>query len=180
MCGRFTLVTKESDLFETFHIENNQFGDIHSMYNIAPTNTIPGVAVYEGKRTLMDYKWGLIPFWSKTSKTSYSLINARAETVQSKPAFRSIFVKNRIVIPATGFYEWRKEGPDKQPFHIVLKNEHLLGFAGLYDEWKDENEQIIRSCTIITTEPNSYISDLNLHDRMPVILDKESMDTYMA
>jgi putative SOS response-associated peptidase YedK len=131
-------------------------------------------------RIIMPYKWGLIPFWAKDSKIGYSMINARAETVQSKPAFRGIFVKNRIVVIASGFYEWRKEGSDKQPFHVVIKNKNVLAFAGMYDEWKDKDGQVIRSATIITTEPNEYISDLRLHDRMPVILDNDSMDVWRA
>jgi putative SOS response-associated peptidase YedK len=116
-------------------------------------------------------RWGLVPYWAKDIKIGFSLINAKAETVAEKPAFRDVFKDRRCIIPADGFYEWRKlDSKSKQPYAIVMKDRSVFGFAGLWERWKDRaSGQTIQSCTIITTTPNEVCAPI--HDRMPVILE---------
>jgi len=109
---------------------------------------------------------------------SARLINARSETVTEKPAFREAFKRSRCVIPADGFYEWKREGAGKQPFYFALRDENLFGFAGLWDRWKDENGKVIESCAILTTEANEVLRPV--HDRMPVILHPETYDEWLG
>jgi putative SOS response-associated peptidase YedK len=177
MCGRFTLTSELNDIMDTFEIEINEYPEYKPRFNIPPTSTVAGILDADGKRVLRGFKWGLIPFWASSSKVGYSMINARAETIQTKPAYRNIFVKNRIVIPSDGFYEWRKEDGEKQPYRIQLSSEKVFGFAGLYDTWKNAEGEIVWSCTIITTTPNRLTQ--KIHDRMPVILDKSGVDVWL-
>jgi putative SOS response-associated peptidase YedK len=121
-------------------------------------------------RELVQLRWGLIPFWSKEAKTPYSTINARAETVATKPTYRQAFKQRRCLIPANGFFEWHKLDHGKQPYYIHLKDKRLMAFAGLWEHWEKEG-QIIESCSIIVTTANSLMTEI--HDRMPVILKPE-------
>ena len=118
-------------------------------------------------------KWGLIPSWAKDPKIGHRLINARAETLQEKPSFRSAFKRRRCLILADGFYEWLKLESNKQPYYIHLQDRQLFAFAGLWEEWHSQQHEVIVSCCIITTEANELIKPL--HHRMPLIL---SCDTY--
>ena len=122
-------------------------------------------------------KWGLIPHWAKDASVATSTINAKSETVATKPAFRDPFKYRRCLIPADAFYEWKKNGASKQPYCFEVKNGELFAFAGLWDGWKDGNGNWLRTCTILTTMPNSVTSAI--HDRMPVILDRESYDLWL-
>jgi putative SOS response-associated peptidase YedK len=131
----------------------------------------------DGKRLLKGFKWGLIPRWAKNSKVGYSMINARAETLQTKPAFRSLIDSKRVVIPSSGYYEWRKEQGEKQPYLFQVKSDQIMGFAGLYDTWKNPEGEIIWSTTIITTTPNDMAEEI--HDRMPVILNPSGVDVWL-
>lgn len=176
MCGRFTLVGDASDVLEAFHVEDTQF-DYVPRYNIAPSQTIAVVANLDGRRTLQGYRWGLVPKWAKDIKIGFKMINARAETLDTKPAFRSLIARNRIIILADGFYEWKQVSDGKQPYRFQIKGQGIFGFAGLYDEWKDPEGGVLRSCTIITTRPNELVR--NVHDRMPVILDKDGVDAWL-
>ncbi|WP_408976310.1 SOS response-associated peptidase [Paenibacillus jiagnxiensis] len=177
MCGRFTLVADESEVFETFSVERVDY-EYSPRYNVAPSQTIAAIAHWDGERVLTGYRWGLIPFWAKDAKIGYKMINARAETIESKPAFRNLLSRNRVVIPSDGFYEWKKAGDDKQPFRFQLESKKVFGFAGLFDTWEHpENGEMIRSCTIITTEPNQLVQDV--HDRMPVILNSEGVNMWL-
>jgi putative SOS response-associated peptidase YedK len=115
-------------------------------------------------------RWGLVPSWSKEPKSSYSLINARAETVAEKPAYRAPFRRRRCLIPANGFYEWKQKGGRKQPYHIRMKDGEPFAFAGLWERWEGDG-QVIESCSIIATEANNVVR--LIHDRMPVILAPE-------
>ncbi|KKP37169.1 MAG: hypothetical protein UR27_C0008G0004 [Candidatus Peregrinibacteria bacterium GW2011_GWA2_33_10] len=116
-------------------------------------------------------KWGFIPHFMKDSKIGFSLINARGETVNTKPFFKFALRDQRCLVPTSGFYEWKRNGNQKIPYYIHLKNEPLFAFAGLYDVWEDENKKKIFSFTIITTEANKILKEI--HDRMPVILNEE-------
>jgi putative SOS response-associated peptidase YedK len=144
-------------------------------YNIAPTQFVPVVRHLEAERFLSAMKWGLIPSWAKDDKIGGKMINARAETVAEKPAFRSAFKSRRCIIPTSGFYEWKKLERGKQPFYFYLKDKPVFGFAGLWEEWRDtKSGEVLESCTIITTEANEVL--LPVHDRMPVILKTEDYE----
>ena len=139
-------------------------------YNIAPTQDVLAIRLERvGQQEAVQLRWGLIPFWAKDEKISYSTINARAETVARKPAFRDAFKKRRCLIAADGYYEWKKpEDGSKQPYRITLDPEQPFSFAGLWEHWEKDNK-VIESCTIIVTDANELTKDI--HGRMPVILD---------
>lgn len=120
--------------------------------------------------------WGLIPFWAKDAKIGNSLINARSETVETKPAFRHAFQKKRCLIPVDGFYEWKRDGKTEQPFHIQMRDESIFALAGLWEIW-DSPQGAVESCSLITTTPNELMAEI--HDRMPVILDKEAQRKWL-
>jgi putative SOS response-associated peptidase YedK len=132
------------------------------------------------ERTLDALRWGLVPFWAKDIKISYSLINAKAETVAEKPAFREAFRSRRCLIAADGFYEWKKlDGKAKQPYAITMKERGLFGFAGLWERWNAKaSGEVVRSCTIITTTPNEVCAPI--HDRMPVIVAPEDYAKWLG
>lgn len=174
MCGRFTLRTPNKELSEVFGVTVPQ---LRLRYNIAPSQEIAAVRQSEGgQRECALLKWGLIPSWSKEPKTSYSTINARAETVASKPAFRSAFKKRRCLILADGFYEWQKTDDTKQPMYIHMQDDEPFAFAGLWERWHKDDQEI-ESCTIIVTEANELMEPF--HDRMPVILSPDDYDLWL-
>lgn len=176
MCGRYTLTTDiqtvsdrfEAPLSETYKDIAKQFAS--PSFNIAPSTYRPVIINKENKNILTFMKWGLVPVWAKDEKIGYKMINARAESIAQKPSFKRPLQKQRCVIPATGFYEWKKEGKNKQPFYFKLKSQQLFGFAGLYDIWTNEQGKDIYTYTIITVKPNELVKPI--HDRMPAILNK--------
>jgi putative SOS response-associated peptidase YedK len=135
--------------------------------NITPGLAVPTV-IDPNTRKVELFKWGLVPMWAKDPSIGYKMINARAETVAEKPSFRMPFARQRCLIPADGFYEWKSEGVKKRPFLFTLKNRAPFTFAGLWERWRNHEGEELRSCTIITTIPNSLVTEY--HDRMPVIL----------
>lgn len=135
--------------------------------NIAPGSNVP-VVISPVDRNVLMFRWGLIPGWAKDEKIGYRMFNARAETVADKPSFRVPFRKQRCLIPSDGFYEWKMVNDRKYPFLFTLKNKSPFTFAGLWEQWRDGEGKIIKSCTLITTTPNSLVS--KYHDRMPVIM----------
>lgn len=175
MCGRYTLSSGES-LFKRFKIDQKA-GRIRSSYNIAPGMMMPVIIGQDPKRLAM-MKWGLIPNWAKDIRVGYKMINARVESIRSKPAFRSPLHSKRCLVPASGFYEWRHEGKSKTPYYIKLKDDELFAFAGLYDIWKDAEGKEIDSYTIITCDSNPLIG--KIHDRMPVILNREDEEKWLS
>lgn len=167
MCGRYTLSARRLGLAEK--ALHGAFPELAPRYNIAPSQDVPIIRVSpEGKYELVMVRWGLIPRWSREPKTEYSTINARAETVATKPAYRDAFRRRRCLIPADGFYEWKREGTAKQPFHIRLKGGGDFAFSGLWERWYGDG-QVIESCSIIVTDANDLMRPI--HDRMPVILE---------
>jgi putative SOS response-associated peptidase YedK len=128
-------------------------------------------------RKLSLMRWGLIPSWAKDISGAAGMINARSETASTKPAFRDPMKFRRCMVPADGFYEWRRTGTQKQPFCFEVNDGELFAFAGLWDRWRDPSGQWIRSCSILTTTPNAVTS--TVHDRMPVILDPDSYDLWL-
>jgi len=139
--------------------------------NIAPGSNIP-VVINPVDRNVLMFRWGLIPGWAKDEKIGFRMFNARAETVVDKPSFRVPFRKQRCLIPADGFYEWKMVNDRKYPFLFTLKDKRPFTFAGLWEQWRDREGNIIKSCTLITTTPNSLVAQY--HDRMPVILVDEN------
>ncbi|MBI4851832.1 MAG: SOS response-associated peptidase [Acidobacteria bacterium] len=166
MCGRFTQHHNQEEVIERFGIQETLF-DIKARFNIAPSQQIAAVC-QEEKRVLTSYKWGLVPYWSKDAQIGNKLINARAETLAEKPSFKKSLLTKRCLIPADGFYEWKQEGKHKTPVYVCMKSKALFAFAGLWDEWKSPESKILRTCTIITVEPNPLIS--KVHHRMAAIL----------
>ncbi|MBE9053205.1 SOS response-associated peptidase [Nostocales cyanobacterium LEGE 11386] len=176
MCGRFTLNQSAAALGEFFHIQ--QIPDLAAQYNIAPTQRVATVLhnPESGKREFQQLRWGLIPSWAKDPSMGAKLINARAETVAEKPAFRSAFKHRRCLVLADGFYEWQRQNGKKQPFYFHLSDGQPFGFAGLWERWRTEDEEIT-SCTILTTAANELLQPI--HDRMPVILAPQDYDLWL-
>lgn len=164
MCGRFALQSVPKQILDEFVIIPPP---ILPRYNIAPTQKAPVVFTGGNGKPIMDeLRWGLIPSWAKDVSTSVRAINARAETIAEKPTFRDAFKKRRCLVPATGFYEWKREGKTKTPYYFTSRSRALV-FAGLWERWTDGDVSIL-SFTIITTEANSLMAPI--HNRMPVIL----------
>jgi len=177
MCGRYTLKAPVKSLVDLFQLALAP--ELPFRYNIAPTQLVPAVRISADHKTreLAMFRWGLIPSWAKDAKIGNQLINARSETVAEKPAFRSAFRKRRCLMPADGFYEWKKEGTKKQPFYVHLKSGGPFAFAALWEDWTDEKGKRIQSCTILTTEANSVLKPL--HDRMPIILHPDHHERWL-
>lgn len=169
MCGRYTLTVTLEELMLRYWIEEARFPFHQPKYNVAPGQQVFAV-IHDGtKRRLGQLKWGLVPPWADDPKIGFKMINARAETAAAKPAFAEPIRRKRCLIPADGFYEWKKQGNGKQPMRIALRDRAVFSFAGLYEIWEAPDGSRISSCTILTTGPNSLMSPI--HDRMPVILD---------
>jgi putative SOS response-associated peptidase YedK len=175
MCGRYGLIYPDQ-IPSRFDIEGDMV-DYDPHYNIAPGRSNPVVLALSPNHVEL-MQWGFIPHWADDPKIGYSMINARAETVAEKPAFKKAFQFQRCIIPASGFYEWQKDGKEKRPFYIHLKDQEIFGFAGLYSIWKDPDGKEIKSYTIITTTPNKLMEPI--HNRMPVILHKEDEDLWVS
>lgn len=179
MCGRFAFYSPAEATAALFGASGSL--DIEPRYNVAPTQYVASVRNAEGgdARELVLLRWGLVPFWAKDPAIGNRMINARAETVAEKPAFRAAFRRRRCLVLADGFYEWHKEGPAKIPYFITLANEQQFAFAGLWEHWRSkESEDEIESTTLITANANEFMS--SLHHRMPVILEAESAERWLA
>ena len=171
MCGRFSQFSSLEIIQQTFSVETAMFEETPN-YNVAPTQKILAIIKQEDKNKLEYLHWGLVPFWAKDISIGSRMINARAETVASKPSFRNAFKKRRCLIPADGFYEWKGEKGDKQPYYIFTPFGEPFAFAGLWETWTDkesDEESVYKSCTIITTVASESIREI--HNRMPAILD---------
>jgi len=176
MCGRYTFTLSAASLTEAFGLVPPGFA-IRDGYNIAPGQYIVIVRP-EGGRRLADVAfWGLIPAWVKDPNAFSKPTNARSETLTEKPTFRTAFRRKRVIIPASGFYEWKAQGKAKQPFYIQPTEDAFFAFAGLMEDWQGPNgEQMVSAC-IITTEPNALMADI--HNRMPVILPRTAWDLWL-
>jgi len=175
MCGRYNLITDPQALVDFFQVRNRI--ELEPRFNIAPSQESPVVRVDENGRQLALMRWGLIPHWAKDIKIGYHTINARAETVASKPAYRSAFRKRRCLVPATGFYEWQAGSEGKQPYHIRVGEGRLFAFAGLWERWQQESAEPLESFTIIVTNANEVVRPI--HERMPVILHPDDYATWL-
>lgn len=174
MCGRFALYAPASDIAEVFGVD--ELPEIVDRYNIAPTDPVLGIRAYEDGRMAEEYRWGLVPFWSKDAKGAARLINARAEKAATAPAFREAMSRRRLLIPASGFYEWLKVGKDRLPTLFRLDSGLPMAFAGVWERWRGP-DGVLRTCSILTTDANDVVRPL--HDRMPVILPRRSWDAWL-
>jgi putative SOS response-associated peptidase YedK len=184
MCGRFVSAKKRLELLEAFAVERDTVAaDRDPDYNVAPTKRIYAVLNHKeepeqpSERELRLVRWGLVPFWAKDTKGGSRLINARAETVAVKPAFRAAFAKRRCLIPADGYYEWQTEGKEKKPFYIYRTDGGILAFAGIYELWHDKalpddhENAWYWSASIITTDAPDEIG--KIHDRTPMVIPEQ-------
>ena len=179
MCGRFVQAEAPGDYSEFFGAEIIKTNALKPSYNVAPTDQVYAVAEHDQQRILGSFRWGLLPFWAKDRKQAARNINARMETVATKPAFRDSFEKRRCLVPADGFYEWEQRPKGKLPHFIYARDRSPLGFAGLWSSWRDPitNERV-RTCTILTGSPNDVVAPI--HDRMPVTLPPDVWDEWLA
>jgi putative SOS response-associated peptidase YedK len=183
MCGRFKLTTPLEELEALFGIQAAT--NLQPRYNIAPTQDACVIGLtQDGQRELRSFRWGLVPSWATDTKMAASMINARAETIQEKPAFRQAFAKRRCLVPVDGFYEWAPPagaagtGKRKQPVLLTLPGNQCFAFAGLWEGWRGPDGMVLRSFTIVTTEAVPSLQQL--HHRMPVILPRDSYATWLA
>lgn len=178
MCGRYRLSRRKQIIEEHFETADWQ-DDWSPRFNIAPTQPVPVIRQHprEPIRQISLMKWGLIPHWAKDPSIATNTINAKSETAADKPTFRDPLKFRRCLIPADGFYEWKRTGSVKQPFCFEVKDGELFGFAGLWDGWKSAEGQWIKTFSILTTTPNVMTSAV--HDRMPVILHRENYDLWL-
>jgi putative SOS response-associated peptidase YedK len=166
MCGRYALTSPPEVIAQRFNLL--WVPELSAHYNIAPSQMIPVVRATEQGRELASLKWGLIPSWAKDSAIGMKLINARAETLADKPAFRTAYRRRHCLVPADAFYEWTPVAGRKQPYCIRMADQTPFAMAGLWEYWPSPSGEQVETCTIITTEANSLVSEL--HNRMPVIL----------
>ena len=176
MCSRYFLDADGNIIAYTFRVPVND--RIRKRFNIAPTQEAPVVRVREGEREVALLRWGLVPYWAKDLKVGTKMINARAEGVETKPAFREAVKARRCIVPASGFFEWQGEPGHKQPFAITVGDQPLFALAGLWERWKAPEGEPIETFTIITTEANEAVA--RIHDRMPVILPPDAVDTWLT
>lgn len=178
MCGRFTLTASGQVLMEELGLISIP-EDYRPRYNVAPGQLILAARDGDAGRKGAMLKWGLVPSWAKDPSIGYKMINARSETVAEKPSFRRAFDQRRCIIPADGFYEWRKDGKQKIPMRFRLRDGRPFAFAGLWEAWRppDGEGETLFTCTILTTAANELVQPV--HDRMPVILAQESLDLWL-
>ena len=176
MCGRFVSYTSTADL--AHHLQAEIHDQRSPRYNIAPTQAVLALRVNDtGQRFLSTLRWGLVPCWAKDLSISARMINARSETAHEKPAFRSAFRKRRCLIPADGFYEWRRTPTGKQPYYFRMADGAPFCFAGLWEHWQNPQGERLESCTILTTAANPSMQEI--HHRMPVILSPDRYDLWL-
>jgi len=177
MCGRLAQVTAAGKIMDILDIIN-ELHDTTPRYNIVPTTELAILRLSDsaGQLEWKKMRWGLIPGWSKTEQLKIHLFNARAETAAEKPSFRNAYRTLRCVIPVDGFYEWKRENNEKQPYYFRKKDQSPLLFAGLWELWTD-NQTTIESTTIITTEANQLMAPI--HNRMPVMLTAQNVPRWL-
>lgn len=176
MCGRFVLAQDLQFYDEHFAIDVIKTEALAHSFNVAPTDPVYSIAEHQGQRLLGSFRWGLIPHYSKDRRTIH--INARAESVADKPAFRTSFARRRCLIPADGFYEWEKLGDGSKQPHFISCPDRPMAFAGIWTSWRDpETEEKLTTCAIITTRAPAEIE--RIHDRMPVSLQPDLWDDWL-
>ena len=181
MCGRARLSSDVSEIKLVFRVPPERpTPNIPANWNAAPTEDLP-VVRYDaraGERSLDVMRWGLVPFWAKDIKVGFANINAKAEGIDTRPAFREAFVRRRCLVPFDCFYEWKKLGKDRQPYAVALADRRLMALAGLWETWRSPAGERVRSFAIVTTAPNALLAEV--HDRMPVILSPENWPAWLG
>ncbi len=181
MCGRYALSRPASELAQLFEArEGHGLPGYQPSFNLAPTRTVPGLVVAgDGIRVLVGFRWGLVPAWARDRSIGNRLFNARAETLERRPAFADALQGRRMAIVADGFYEWRVDGRRHQPFYFCRPDGQQLLFAGLWEAWRGHRspQESLLSCAIVTTEAGEDMD--GVHDRMPAILPARSLDTWL-
>ena len=178
MCGRYSFAPDLKIVNEHYDIVADP-ADVTANYNAAPTQLLP-VITNEAPRQLSLFRWGLVPSWAKDASIGNKLINARAESLDTKPSFRNAFKNRRCLVPADAFYEWKHAGRSKTkiPYRISIKNQPLFSMAGIWEQWKDPQGKLLNSFSIITTRANKLVAEL--HNRMPVILPPEAEQLWLS
>jgi putative SOS response-associated peptidase YedK len=174
MCGRYTLSTPAGRLAEEFQLDSTV--EIPPSYNVAPTQQVAAVLEDEEGRCLEMLRWGLVPSWADDPEIGARMINARSETAPEKPSFRRAFRGRRCLIPADGFYEWKREDGGKQPYYFRMQDGRPFAFAGLWESW-EKGDGDLRTCAILTTRASSVLQ--GIHDRMPVILPRDAYNAWL-
>jgi putative SOS response-associated peptidase YedK len=177
MCGRFTLHSRLNLLLQQFALEAGP--EWAPRYNIAPTQQtlVVRVSPDSGERELVPLRWGLIPFWATDKSIGNRLINARAETVRNKPAFRAAFKQRRCLVPADGYFEWQATSQGKQPFYVHRGDGRVLAMAGLWESWHTGQPDALETFCVITTDASPWTA--SVHDRMPVLLDEDEYAAWL-
>ncbi|MGD9920868.1 MAG: SOS response-associated peptidase [Pseudorhodoplanes sp.] len=175
MCGRYAITTAPEAMRRLFGYR--EMPDFPARYNVAPSQPIPVVRLWEGERQFVLMRWGLIPGFVKDPKSISLLFNARGETVNERPAFKNAMKRRRCLIPANGFYEWRRDGKSNRPYFVQRKDGGLLAFAGLWETWVGPNGEELDTATIVTTDACPLVE--SIHHRMPVILEPEAWDMWL-
>ena len=176
MCSRYFLDADGNIIAYTFRVPASE--RIRRRFNIAPTQEAPVVRIRDGAREVAMLRWGLVPYWAKDLKVGTKMINARAEGVETKPAFREAAKARRCIVPASGFFEWQGEPGRKQPYAITVGDQPLFALAGLWERWKPPGGEPVETFTIVTTDANEAVA--RIHDRMPVILPPDAVDTWLT
>jgi putative SOS response-associated peptidase YedK len=178
LCGRFTLFDTAASLAEAFEVA--EVPSLSPRYNIAPSQAVAAVRIPPsgGAREVVLLRWGLIPSWAKDPSLGDRMINARAETAAGKPAFRSAIRRRRCLVPASGFYEWKRTNGRKQPYYIRRPDGKPFALAGLWESWEGPGQAAVESCAILTTSANELL--LPIHDRMPVIVSPADYDLWLS
>jgi len=179
MCGRFAVVDDWPGLMTRFLFDLSGDGPKLPAPNVSPTQGVLAVrADADGSRVGSVFRWGLVPFWAKDLSIGQKMINARSETVATKPAFRNAFKQRRCLIPASGFYEWARDGGKRQPYFFRRRDGEPYAFAGIWDRWTSAQGEEVETVSILTTEANEVVG--SVHPRMPVILLPEAEDTWLS
>ena len=181
MCGRVRLSSDVSEIKLVFSIPPDRpTPNFAPSWNVAPTDPLP-IVLHDskaGQRRLALMRWGLVPFWAKDIKVGFANINAKAEGIDTRPAFREAFQRRRCLVPVDNFYEWQKTATGKQPYAIALADRGLMALAGLWENWRSPAGERIRSFAIVTTTPNELCAAI--HNRMPVVLAPEAWPVWLG
>lgn len=177
MCGRYASSANPDDLVSHFRVEEPPEEVLPPSYNVAPTDPVYVVMERHEQRLLRVVRWGLVPSWAKDPKVGARFINARRETVAEKPAFRAAYQRRRCLVPADGYFEWQQQGGHKQPYFLAARDRAPLAMAGLYEVWKGPEEQLLWTCTVITTDAADELG--HIHDRTPLLVPPEAWDRWL-
>jgi len=177
MCGRFARTSSRSVIRDEFGLAKSPAIDLSPRYNVCPGEAVLAVVGGPSGRTLTTLRWGFVPGFARDASTGPRAINARAETVAARPAFRDAFKRRRCLVIADGFYEWRREGASRHPYFVRLRTGRPMGFAGIWDRWVSQEGVALASCAIVTCEANEVLAPI--HDRMPVIVPPPARDRWL-